>query len=212
MPLNFTHTKDLKGKFWVMYGKKNEMLVVQSCPTLCNPIDYTVPGILQARILEWGAIPFSRGISPTQGSNPGFPPCRQILYCLSPQGSPGSCIFYYNFFQFFLSFIFGWAGLFAPVHGLALTAASGGSPLAALLSASLGWLFLSQNTGSRAPGLRVALCEHSRSGPCGIFIPAPGIEPIRVPRLRRQILNHRATRKDPQYFLIGRKVIFLLKV
>ena len=157
MPLNFTHTKDLKGKFWVMYGKKNEMLVVQSCPTLCNPIDYTVPGILQARILEWGAIPFSRGISPTQGSNPGFPPCRQILYCLSPQGSPGSCIFYYNFFQFFLSFIFGWAGLFAPVHGLALTAASGGSPLAALLSASLGWLFLSQNTGSRAPGLRVAL-------------------------------------------------------
>ena len=88
MPLNFTHTKDLKGKFWVMYGKKNEMLVVQSCPTLCNPIDYTVPGILQARILEWGANPFSRGISPTQGSNPGFPPCRQILYQLSHQGSP----------------------------------------------------------------------------------------------------------------------------
>ena len=37
---------------------------LQSCPTLCDPIDgsppgYSVPGILQARILEWGAISFS---------------------------------------------------------------------------------------------------------------------------------------------------------
>ena len=36
----------------------------QSCPTLCNPIDgsppgFSVPGILQARVLEWGAIAFS---------------------------------------------------------------------------------------------------------------------------------------------------------
>ena len=35
----------------------------QSCLTLCDPMDYTVPGILQARILEWGAFPFSRGPS-----------------------------------------------------------------------------------------------------------------------------------------------------
>ena len=35
----------------------------QSHPTLCNPIDYTVHGILQARILEWVAFPFSRGSS-----------------------------------------------------------------------------------------------------------------------------------------------------
>ena len=38
---------------------------LQSCPTLCDPIDSnppdsTVPGILQARTLEWGAIAFSR--------------------------------------------------------------------------------------------------------------------------------------------------------
>ena len=37
---------------------------LQSCPTLCNPIDGSppvsaVPGILQARTLEWGAISFS---------------------------------------------------------------------------------------------------------------------------------------------------------
>ena len=44
------------------------MLVAQSCPTLCNPKDCSPPGssvhgILQARILEWVAIPFSRGSS-----------------------------------------------------------------------------------------------------------------------------------------------------
>ena len=37
--------------------------VAQSCPTLCGPMDYTVHGILQARILEWVAFPFSRGFS-----------------------------------------------------------------------------------------------------------------------------------------------------
>ena len=40
---------------------------LQSCPTLCNPIDgsppvSTVPGILQARTLEWVAISFSRSV------------------------------------------------------------------------------------------------------------------------------------------------------
>ena len=157
--------------------------VAQSCLTLCDPMDYTaaaakslqsdpalcdpidgsppgspVPGILQARVLEWGAISFSnawkwkvkvkslnrvrllatpwaaayqtppsmgfsrqedwsgvplpsphglysswnsagqhtgvgsfsllQGIFPTQGSNPGFPHCRWILYQLSHKGSP----------------------------------------------------------------------------------------------------------------------------
>ena len=37
--------------------------VTQSCPTLCDPMDYTVHGILQARILEWVAFPFSRDSS-----------------------------------------------------------------------------------------------------------------------------------------------------
>ena len=40
-----------------------EVKVVQSCLTLCDPIDYMVHGILQARILEWVAFPFSRGSS-----------------------------------------------------------------------------------------------------------------------------------------------------
>ena len=37
--------------------------VAQSCPTVCDPMDDTVQGILQARILEWVAFPFSRGSS-----------------------------------------------------------------------------------------------------------------------------------------------------
>ena len=36
------------------------MKVIQSCLTLCNPMDYRAHGILQARILEWVAIPFYR--------------------------------------------------------------------------------------------------------------------------------------------------------
>ena len=44
------------------------VLVIQSCLTLCDPIDYSLPGspvhgISQARILEWIDIPYSRGSS-----------------------------------------------------------------------------------------------------------------------------------------------------
>ena len=41
----------------------SEVQVAQSCVTLCDPMDYTVHGIIQARILEWVAFPFSRGSS-----------------------------------------------------------------------------------------------------------------------------------------------------
>ena len=48
------------------------MMVIQSCPTLCNPIGYSLPGssvhgILLARIVEWVAISFSRGYSWSRG-------------------------------------------------------------------------------------------------------------------------------------------------
>ena len=67
--------------------------VAQSCPTLCDPTDCSPPGssvhgILQARTLEWVATPSSRGICPIQELNRGLLHCRQILYCLSHQGSP----------------------------------------------------------------------------------------------------------------------------
>ena len=41
----------------------SEVNLTQLCPTLCNPMGYAVYGILQARILEWVAFPFSRGSS-----------------------------------------------------------------------------------------------------------------------------------------------------
>ena len=50
---------NLRVKVILFYSVK----VSQSCPTLCNPMDYTVHGILQARVLEWVAFPFFRGSS-----------------------------------------------------------------------------------------------------------------------------------------------------
>ena len=67
---------------------KVKVKIAQSCPTLCDPMDHTVHGILQARILEWVAFPFSKVIFPIQGLNPGLPHCRRILYQLSHKGNP----------------------------------------------------------------------------------------------------------------------------
>ena len=69
---------------------KVKVLVTQSHPILCDPMACSPPGssvhgISQAKILEWVAISFFRGIFPTQGSNPGPLSYRQILYRLSPQ-------------------------------------------------------------------------------------------------------------------------------
>ena len=57
----------------------SEVLVSQLCPTLCDPMDCSLPGssvhwILQARILEWGAIPFFRDLP-----NPGIKPRTPAL-------------------------------------------------------------------------------------------------------------------------------------
>ena len=69
-----------------VYGVSHS-LVSNSCdPMDCSPPGSSVHGILQARILEWRAIPFSRGVFLTQGSNSGLLRCRQILYYLSHQG------------------------------------------------------------------------------------------------------------------------------
>ena len=73
------------------------ILVAQLCLILCNTMDYSPPGssvhgILQARLLEWVAIPFSRGIFLTQRSNLGILHCRPILYQLNYQGSPKSVL------------------------------------------------------------------------------------------------------------------------
>ena len=50
---------------WIMKQspQRFKVKVAQSCRTLYDPMDYIIHGILQARILEWAAIPFSRGSS-----------------------------------------------------------------------------------------------------------------------------------------------------
>ena len=57
--------------------------VAQLCLTLCDPMGYTVHGILQARILEWVAFPFSRG--PFQTRSPAL---QVDSLSAEPQGKP----------------------------------------------------------------------------------------------------------------------------
>ena len=55
----------------------------------CGLPDSSVHGTLQARVLE-GSHSLLEGIFLTQGSNLGLPHCKQVLYCLSHQGSPNN--------------------------------------------------------------------------------------------------------------------------
>ena len=63
----------------------SEVKVAQSCLTLCNPMDHTVHGIFQARILEWVAFPFSRGSSQSR-IEPRFPVFLVDSLPAEPQG------------------------------------------------------------------------------------------------------------------------------
>ena len=93
--------------FYVMYISERVCvcLVTQSCPILCDPMDCSLPGSSIDRDSPGkntgvGCHALLQGIFPTQGSNPGLPHCRQILYHLSHQGSPWilkkymTCIFF----------------------------------------------------------------------------------------------------------------------
>ena len=68
------------------------VLVTRLCPTLCNPMDCSPPGFFSSwdfpgKNTGVGSHSFLQGIFPIQESNPGLPNWRQILYCLSHQGS-----------------------------------------------------------------------------------------------------------------------------
>ena len=74
----------------VLGGLKVKVRVAQLCPTLCNLMDCSPPGssvygVLQARILEWVAIPFSSDL-PNLGIEPRSPALQEILYQLNHQG------------------------------------------------------------------------------------------------------------------------------
>ena len=87
--------------FYTIILIRSKSIFAQPCPTLCDPMDYSPPGslsmgILQARILEWAAMPSSRGSSPpkdwTQVSYiaadplPSEPPEKPILIRKKPTG------------------------------------------------------------------------------------------------------------------------------
>ena len=55
--------EDSEDRLLLVLKVKVKVEVTQSSPIICDPMDYTVHGILQARILEWVAFPFSRGYS-----------------------------------------------------------------------------------------------------------------------------------------------------
>ena len=68
-------------------------LVIQLCPTLCNPMGCSPPGSSvhgdsPGKNTGVGCHALLQGIFPNQGWNPGLLHCRWILYCLSHQGSP----------------------------------------------------------------------------------------------------------------------------
>ena len=67
-----------------------EAKVTQSCRTLCDLMDCTVHGILQARILEWVAFPFSRDplVDPNPGIEPRSPSLQTDSLPAEPQGKP----------------------------------------------------------------------------------------------------------------------------
>ena len=57
------HNAVYLGYVWLSVCIKLKVKVAQMCLTLYDPMDYIIHGILQARILEWGAFPFSSGSS-----------------------------------------------------------------------------------------------------------------------------------------------------
>ena len=68
-----------------MVKKKSE--VAQSCPTLCDPVAYSLPGSsVQGKNSGVGSHSLLQGIFLTQELNPSLLHCRQILYHLGHQG------------------------------------------------------------------------------------------------------------------------------
>ena len=72
---------------------KVNVKVAQSCPTHCDPMDYTLHGILQARILEWVAVPFTRGSS-QPGIKPRSPELQAYSLPAEPQEKPAKVYIY----------------------------------------------------------------------------------------------------------------------
>ena len=79
--------------YYIIYCSANvHAKSLQSCPTLCDPMDYSPPGssvqgILWARILEWVAVPSSRDL-PEPGIEPASPASPALQVDSWPLGKP----------------------------------------------------------------------------------------------------------------------------
>ena len=91
--VNTIHNCDIKELCWTIKKAVKETEVAQSCTTLCNPIDCSLPdfsvnGIFQAKVWEWDVFPFSRGSSqPGDQTKVSHTAGRCIIYLLSYEGS-----------------------------------------------------------------------------------------------------------------------------
>ena len=82
--------------YWKEWHLCPKVLVAQSCPTLCGPMDcsppVSSPWDSPGKNTGVGCHALLQGIFQTQESNPGLLHCRQILYRLNHQGSPKEAI------------------------------------------------------------------------------------------------------------------------
>ena len=86
-------TSKFKIQYHLQLLKTLMLHCAQSCPILCDLMDYSPPdfsvhGDSPGKNTGVGCHALLQGIFSTQGSNPGLPHCRQILYQLSCKGSP----------------------------------------------------------------------------------------------------------------------------
>ena len=96
---------------WIMkWSKVKQSEVAQSCSTLCDPVDCSLPGssihgILQARILEWVAISFSRDL-PNSRIEPGSPALQADALPYEPPWDECNCVVVWVFFG--IAFLGDW--------------------------------------------------------------------------------------------------------
>ena len=160
-----------------------------------------VHGISQARILEWVAIPFSRGLFLTPRLNLGCLHCTQILYSLSHLGNPYVCK-YSNYLNVkYLWSIF--SSTLPPWKVCIIMSISFFSLLficLAVLGLSCGtWYFSVQHTDSLAVAHRFSRGSMKPQLLWGTW------DQIHIPCIARQILSHWTTRGVPHYLCVLRE-------
>ena len=124
-PLTWYITKVLNeefgNKFWMQFGYWLWCMhakSLQSCPTLCNPMDWSPPGssdhgILQARILKWVCYALLQGSFSTREVNPRLLHCQAGSLPLAPPGKPID----FGIRDKSLNFFWVWFFLLFIVHG-----------------------------------------------------------------------------------------------